>query len=222
VVRLLLEKNPSFDADGPGLLQNALIKGYTEIVKLLLEKAIYLVAQEKFEWLLDLEDANFDVADIASLLFETVNISAWMAFEQLDINMPKGGVKVDFHQISCAHNKSLVEQKEDPLFDLPTFHLKRDAMQRSVTAVCGLAGVFPPLNGQRNELEHVSFAGVKASVMFNYENNESKPEDATTATNSQSLSQRKLSAQLHRAMQSLESAASILQETGFCWTDLQS
>jgi hypothetical protein len=139
VVRLLVEKEFSINANGQALLETALAESYMPVVELLLE------------WLLELKDAGFEVADIVPLLFEGMNKSSWLAFEQPNVDMSKGKVNVHFHQPSCPHNGRSTDRKDDPLFDPVTFHLKRDAMQGSVAAFCGLAGVFPPLRDPNEE-----------------------------------------------------------------------
>jgi ankyrin repeat protein len=178
VVRLLVEKQSSVNADGPALLETALVGSYTYVLELLLAKYIDWVAQDKFEWLLDLKDASYRVADIISLLFEATSKSPWIAFERPNIDISKGKLNVDVHQPVCAHHVSSTDKREDPLSDPIAFHLKRDVMQGIVASFCGLAGAFPPLKDQPDELEYVKFAGAKASVTFGYENSESEMEDS--------------------------------------------
>jgi ankyrin repeat protein len=177
VIRLLVEKSFSINADGTALLETALTESYIHIVELLVAEYIDWVAQDKFEWLLELKDAGFDVPDIVPLLFKAMNKNPWIPFERPNINMSNGKVNVNFHQPSCAHHGRSGNRKDDPLFDPVTFHLKRDAMQGRVAALCGLAGVYPPFQDENDDLGYVSFTGTKASITFNSEKNELEIEE---------------------------------------------
>lgn len=150
-------------------MQTALANGHTENVELLLARSIEWVTQGQLEWLLDLRDTGFTVAEIASMLFESVKTAPWIDPEQPAIDLPNGEVRSKFHQLSCAHNKDSIEDREDPLRDPTAFHRKRDVMQRSVAAVYGLAGLFPPSKGLHIERGHISFAEDKALVYYKSE-----------------------------------------------------
>lgn len=118
---------------------------------------------------------------MASLLFESVKTTPWIESEQSAIDLPKDEVRTEFHQPSCAHKKDSAENRGHLLHDPTEFYRKRDAMQRSVAAVCGLAGVFPPSKRLHIECGHVSFAGDRASV--HYEASVSDPADTRGTTN---------------------------------------
>jgi ankyrin repeat protein len=177
VVKLFLEKIFTVNTDGSALLKIALADGYKNIVERLLTDYFDNVAQENFGWLLDLRDAGFKAADITSLLLKTVNIGPWVTFERSDIHSPKGKVDIDMHQPSCVHTRQSKDINDGPPFSPVTLHLKRNEMQTRVATFCGIAGAFPPLKNQLEDLKQVSFEGMKASVIYNNECSESKFED---------------------------------------------
>ncbi|KIX06985.1 uncharacterized protein Z518_04961 [Rhinocladiella mackenziei CBS 650.93] len=114
----------------------------------------------KFEWLLYLNEAGFEVSDIIPLLLEAMDKSPWIAFEQPNANVSNVQASINFHQHSCAHKEKPIDVVNDPLSDPVAFHLKRDPRQRSVAAFCGFAGVFPPLKDQ-DDIGHATFQGMK-------------------------------------------------------------
>jgi ankyrin repeat protein len=73
VVKLLLKKKFTISNNGSTLLDTVLADGRKNVVECLLAYHFDSVAQENFNWLLDLRDIGFKAADITSLLLKTAN-----------------------------------------------------------------------------------------------------------------------------------------------------
>ena len=133
VVRLLVEKEFSINANGQALLETALAESYMPVVELLLE------------WLLELKDAGFEVADVCRCFSEGMNKSSWLAFEQPNVDMSKDKVNVHFHHLLARTTEDQLTERT--IHCLIQLHSTLNEMQCKEVLLhfVGLLECFPPL-----------------------------------------------------------------------------
>lgn len=183
ILKILLEAcDLENNLHGSVYLQEALSQGHESIVRLLVTDFLSWIAQEDFEYLLDLQDSGYTNEDLIGFLLDVQINSPWIPEEswakRLSGFVPE--IKRHFHQTQCAHTSasdsisrissvSANQLKNSgwarTFTDVISKAARIDMMRNTICGICGIGGMLPPsdMMDGGNEIE---FSHGGATVIF--------------------------------------------------------